>query len=78
MNVNGVSLSNSGLELIGDSSVGVAGLKRINPNVDNDTDLGTSTEKFKTLYYHTLDPAVPLASYLPLAGGTMTIVNLPM
>ena len=72
MNVNGVSLNQSGLQYNqGTDSVTVSALKRIRPTEDNDVDLGSPTKRFKTIHYTSLNPSIA-GAYLPLAGGTMS------
>ena len=55
MNVNGVSLNQSGLQYDqGAETVTVAGLTRIHPRDDNQVDLGSASKRFKTIFYSNL------------------------
>jgi hypothetical protein len=80
MNVNGVSTNLSGFDELGSEAVTQSQITRVRPRADNNVDLGSSTKRFKTLFYETLNPVPGGGSggpFLPLDGSSPMTNNFP-
>ena len=74
MDVNGQPINNSGITFENDNeSVLLPSSKRLRPNTDLNSDLGTSSQRFQNIYYQNLIPAPGGGSggpFLALDGST--------